>query len=67
MPTITQTVFHKSGKYTAGDVLPADHPLVRSAPDLFADDEGVVEQATAGPGDIRSTKRPAKRAARSKV
>jgi hypothetical protein len=36
----------------AGDVLPADHPAVKHAKDLFSA-EVPVEQATAAPGEKR--------------
>jgi len=38
-----------------GDAWDSDDPLVRERPDLF---EHPVEQATAAPGEKRSTRRP---------
>ncbi len=37
----------------AGTVLPDKHPAVKHNPDAFVDVEGLVERATANPGEKR--------------
>lgn len=37
----------------AGTVLPDKHPAVKHNPDAFVDVEGLVERATASPGEKR--------------
>lgn len=64
MPTLRETVHHSSGTYVAGCVLPASHELVKAVPHLFGDDDApVIEAATAAPGEVRATRRPAKKSA----
>ena len=64
--------------FTAGEAWDADDPVVRARPELFSDEpqwvrrtsgglvvtqRADVEQATAAPGEKRSTRRPAKKTA----
>jgi hypothetical protein len=80
--TVVTTVDGVRVNLTAGEAWHADDPVVRARPDLFSDvpprlhtlSGGVktasrnteVEQATAGPGERRSTRAPARRKATDK-
>ena len=67
--TQTVTTFSNGAKVRVvkDDPWRADDPFVSERPDLFGDEPddvvGTVEQATATPGERRSTKRAAKKAA----
>ena len=53
MPVLTETVHHASGTYVQGADLPADHPLVVSAPHLFEPFEVEAAPPKRGPGRPR--------------
>lgn len=53
-----KTGFQKAGEpvVKGGQVLPADHPLVKGMPDEFFEPlEGAVERATRRPGEVKMT------------
>lgn len=62
---VRATFFALGRSFTRGTVVDSADPVVRGREHLFESDE--VEQATAAPGETRTTKRPArKRAAKPK-
>jgi len=65
MPTV-HTSFKTNGRmYAAGTDVPKSDPVCKTH-SAFLDDDSPVEQATAGPGEKRSTRRPAKKKAAAK-
>ena len=61
MPTVKTSFKTRGTMYAAGTDVPKSDPVCKSHAAFF--EESPVEQATAGPGEKRSTRRPAKKTA----
>lgn len=58
MPTVREAFRANRLLYREGRWLPADHPIIKGRERFFDfDDEQPVEQATAAPGERRTTRR----------